>query len=97
MNFCLHRAVNKLSKYLCTNRIFLFLLKFYIGKQPVINAMKDILASVSERWDEKDSQMNDRMDTLIKLQQERLEMDRLQLQFQRELARLEAKAKKGNL
>ena len=59
----------------------------------MVTIVKGLLESVTDRWEVKDTEMNQRMDTLIQLQRDRLEMDKLQLEFQCELAGMNKKKK----
>ena len=60
--------------------------------------MSEVLEQVTDRWDKKDTEINTKMETLIQLQRDRLEMERLNLEFQRELAGLKSnKLPKGML
>ena len=63
------------------------------GRQPVVHMIEGVLEKVTDKWDKQDDRMNERMDTLITLQRQCLDMEREQLAFQRELAGLKAKKK----
>ena len=63
------------------------------GRQPVVTMIEGVLDKVTDKWDKQDDRINERMDTLISLQKQRLDMEREQLAFQRELAGLKAKKK----
>ena len=66
---------------------------FSTGRQPVVSIMSEVLEQVTDRWDKKDTEINTKMETLIQLQRDRLEMECLNLEFQCELAGLKSKPK----
>ena len=66
---------------------------FSTGRQPVVSIMSEVLEQVTDRWDKKDTEINTKMETLIQLQRDRLEIEHLNLEFQHELAGLKSKPK----
>ena len=60
-----------------------------------MNVIEGILDKVTTKWDIQDQKMDTRMETLIKLEQQKLELEQQRLQLKRDIAGLSKISKNG--
>ena len=58
------------------------------GRQPVVSMIESALTRCSSDWKEQNAELNTKMDMMLELQKQRLQLDRDCLAFEREMAGL---------
>ena len=60
------------------------------GRQPVVTMIEAALGRCSDDWKAQNTEINTKLDMMLELQKQRLELDRARLEFERQMAGLPA-------